>query len=131
MGLATLPELIESARSSGARIEATIMVQDADQAGDLLNRATYRIMQEALTNAFKHAPGQPIRVDLIAGPTTGIHVTVTNALGPDSGLPGSGNGLIGMQERAALLGGILSAEPDDRGNFVVEASLPWQGRTSR
>lgn len=127
IGLAALPELIDSARASGVRIEATIMVQDADEATDLLNRATYRIVQEALTNAVKHAPGRPVRVDLTAAPATGVHLTVSNPTGADGGLPGAGSGLIGMQERAELLGGILTAAPDAQGEFVVEASLPWQG----
>ncbi|WOP17791.1 sensor histidine kinase [Raineyella sp. LH-20] len=126
IGLAALPELVDSARASGVCIEATIMVQDADEATDLLNRAAYRIVQEALTNAVKHAPGQPVRMELTAGPTIGVHLAVRNPQGLDAGLPGSGSGLIGMQERAALLGGILTAEPDGRGEFVVEASLPWQ-----
>ncbi len=133
IGLATLPDLVGSARDSGVSLEAMIMVQEADRASDLLDRATYRIVQEALTNTVKHAPGQPVRVEVTAAPAAGVHVLVDNPLGHGSGrsgtLPGSGNGLIGMQERATLLGGILSAGPDERGHFVVEASLPWQGGT--
>lgn len=140
IGLLALPELVGSARAYGVRLEATILVQDADRASDLLDRATYRILQEALTNTVKHAPGQPVRVDVTAAPAAGVHLVVDNPLGhggassgpagPGSMLSGPGSGLIGMQERAALLGGILTAGPDERGHFMVEASLPWQGETS-
>lgn len=131
VGLAALPELVGSAKASGAAVQATVMVQEADQASDLLNRAAYRITQEALTNAFKHAPGQPILVDVTASPAAGVHLVVMNRIGAgDSGLPGSGSGLIGMQERADVLGGSFSAGPDGRGSFVVEATLPWQARSS-
>lgn len=129
VGLAALPELVASARSSGATVQATVLVRDAEQASDLLNRAAFRITQEALTNACKHAPDRPIELDLVADPDHGVSIRVANRLGPDSGLPGTGSGLIGMQERAAVLGGELSAGPDGRGSFVVQARLPWQART--
>lgn len=129
IGLAALPDLVGSARASGASVQATILVQDADKASDLLNRAAYRITQEALTNAFKHAPGQPIRVDLSASPADGVRIVVMNRLAPaDSGLPGAGSGLIGMQERADLLGGSFTSGPDGDGSYVVRAFLPWQAR---
>ncbi|SDB86589.1 Histidine kinase [Raineyella antarctica] len=131
VGLAALPELVTSARSSGAQVQATVMVRDADSASDLLNRAAYRITQEALTNAFKHAPGQPILVDVRADPDSGVSIVVMNRdTDVDSGLPGSGSGLVGMQERADVLGGTFSAGRDGQGSFVVQATLPWQARST-
>lgn len=128
IGLAALPDLIGSARASGAWIQTTVMVQDAEQASELLNRAAYRITQEALTNAYKHAPGQPVYVDVTASPVQGVHIRVANGLGADSGLPGSGSGLVGMRERAEVLNGSFSAGPDGRGGYAVQADLPWQAR---
>lgn len=129
IGLSALPDLIGSARASGAWIQANVMVQDAEKASELLNRAAYRITQEALTNAYKHAPGQPVYVDVTASPGEGVHIRVANGLGADSGLPGSGSGLVGMRERADVLNGRFSAGPDGRGGFVVQADLPWQARS--
>lgn len=129
IGMSAVPDLIDSARTSGVDIAATVMVSDADTAGDLLNRATYRIAQEALTNAVKHAPGEPVSVELRASPASGVRLRVVNRMSTaDAGLPGSGSGLIGMQERAGVVGGTVKAGPDGRGAFVVEAVLPWSPR---
>lgn len=129
VGLAALPDLVTSARASGAVVQATVLVRDADQASDLLNRAAFRITQEALTNAYKHSPGEPITLDVNAGPPEGVSIEVVNRMGVDSGLPGSGSGLVGMEERTAILGGEFLAGPDGRGSFVVRVRLPWQRRT--
>ena len=83
--------------------------------------AAYRIVQEALTNATRHAPGQPVVVQV--GPTQdGTTVTVRND-GPPSPAPTPGAGLRGMRERAESLGGHLTAGPTD-GGWLVEAVLP-------
>jgi signal transduction histidine kinase len=86
--------------------------------------AAYRIVQEALRNARRHAPGAPCAVDLaVDGPA--LRVTVTNPAGGPPGPPGSGYGLAGMRERAALHGGHLRAGPRPDGGWRVEAVLPW------
>jgi signal transduction histidine kinase len=86
--------------------------------------SAYRIVQEALSNAARHAPGAPVRVELAYAPT-GLSVRVTN--GPPRTPPGprgSGHGLLGMRERAAMLGGELAAGPTPEGGYAVAAVLP-------
>lgn len=91
---------------------------------DAVCRAVFRIVQEGLTNAHRHAPGGRIRLSLGGAPGTGVDVTVTNELsGP--GLPaGNGTGLAALAERVRLLGGSLQAtRHEDR--FELVARLPW------
>ena len=89
----------------------------------------YRIVQEALTNSSKHARGTLAQVRVAGAPNHGLHVCVRNppAVGaPDHPAPpGSGTGLLGLQERVTLANGVLVHGPDASGDFVVEADLPW------
>jgi signal transduction histidine kinase len=109
-------------------------------------RTVYRVVQEGLTNARKHAPGQPVRVTLGGAPGTGLDVSVVNPVGAapagrDTGadadlstginagtgtgpIPGSGTGLIGLAERLELAGGRLEYRADE-GEFRLRAWLPW------
>jgi len=113
--------LVEQFRQAGA--EVTLEVS-----GDLAalpattGSALYRITQEALTNAAKHAPGAAIDVDV---EVTSLRARLTV---DSSGPPGHGQGLglVGMSERAAVLGGTCQAGPGGRG-WLVEASLPVPG----
>jgi signal transduction histidine kinase len=100
---------------------------------DALGRTVYRVVQEGLTNARKHAPGKPVQVTLEGGPGTGLAVAVVNQLTlrqpPEASraagrLPGTGTGLIGLTERLALAGGRLSCGAQD-GEFRLRAWLPW------
>ena len=89
-----------------------------------IDQAAYRILQESLTNAARHGNG-PAAVEIAYG-DDGVELTISNAAPhvPDGGeLPG-GNGLLGMRERAALLGGSLEAGRGD-GCFRVRARLPY------
>ena len=86
-------------------------------------------MQEALTNARKHAPGQPVTVTLGGAPGAGLDVSVVNPAGPASSgpafpVPGSGTGLIGLTERLELAGGRLEWR-NSGGEFRLSAWLPW------
>lgn len=101
-----------------------------------MGRTAYRIVQEALTNVRKHAPGAAVDVRVTGGPGDGLTVEVRNARppGPDpapaaaavkTAGEGGGQGLIGLGERARLAGGELTAVPAD-GGFRVQAWLPWQ-----
>jgi signal transduction histidine kinase len=90
-------------------------------------RTVYRIAQEGLTNARKHAPGAEVTVALRGRPGDGLTVRIDNPA-PDGGagdVPGSGQGLIGLTERAALAGGSLEHGPRHDGGFRVRAWLPW------
>jgi signal transduction histidine kinase len=91
-----------------------------------VQRAIYRIAQETLTNVAKHAPGATVTLAVDCR-LDGVHINVVN--GPPArpvadGLPSGGNGLIGLRERATLLGGTLTAGPHENGGFEVEVYLP-------
>ncbi|MFB4302865.1 sensor histidine kinase [Actinomadura sp. NTSP31] len=91
--------------------------------------AAYRIVQESLTNALKHAgPGRAEVSVRYAGGR--VLIDVLSPLGDGAGLPGSGSGLIGMRERAAILGGEFAAGPDG-GHWLVHAELPVDGEPAR
>jgi signal transduction histidine kinase len=87
-----------------------------------LDQAAYRILQEALTNAARHGAGSAV-VEIGFGPTS-LELTVTNPTGPGFSAGADGHGIVGMRERAALLGGSLQAGASD-GRFRVQASLPY------
>jgi signal transduction histidine kinase len=93
---------------------------------DLLGRTGYRIVQEAMTNARKHAPGADVRVSLTGSPGGGLTVEVCNTTAdrPADPLSRPGNGLMGLGERVALAEGRLEHGPTADG-WRVAAWLPW------
>ncbi|MDG9711718.1 sensor histidine kinase [Streptomyces sp. DH10] len=120
-GLDGLTDLAEAARLAGARVEQTVRVRQAPPA---VGAAAYRIVQEALTNAVRHAGPEPaVRVDLDERQGA-LHLTVSDdGTGPaPGGTPGFG--LVGMRERARSVGGTLDAGPRTGGGFEVTAVLP-------
>ncbi|NNG20632.1 hypothetical protein HJ590_13910 [Naumannella sp. ID2617S] len=126
-GMADVAEVIDSTIAAGVQVNAFVQLTDSDQAGELLNRAVFRIVQEALTNVVKHAPGSSVGLDLRASPETGVLLRIRNPLvGGTSGVPGSGSGLIGMRERVAALEGQLTVGPTEDGWFEVSVRLPWR-----
>ncbi|MFE0025750.1 sensor histidine kinase [Amycolatopsis sp. NPDC059021] len=123
--LAELSKLVESARASGLRVEvrSTMDGQGLPAAVDL---TAYRIAQEALTNAVKHAPGGRVVLDIRRD---GDVLTVEVSNGLRRGEPaadGAGLGLLNMRERAAAVGGTLSAGPSGT-DWLVRAELPVEG----
>ncbi|GID94727.1 sensor histidine kinase [Amorphoplanes digitatis] len=121
-GLAEVTTLVETARRAGVTVAL-----DGHEPADVpeaVGLAAYRIVQEALANAARHAPGGPVRVSVRGGPGL-LVVEVANGPGSPAPAPGGpGHGLIGMRERAALLGGVLEAGPSPDGGYRVEARLP-------
>ena len=117
-GAEGLPALVEQFRSAGADITLTV---EGDSGGlpATTGLALYRILQEALTNAVKHAPGSPTEVRLAVSPGA---VTLT---ADSQAVPGTGTGLgvVSMRERAESLGGSCEAGPGGRG-WLVRATLP-------
>ena len=101
-----------------------------DQVPPSAGLCAYRIVQEALSNAGRHAAGAPVAVSVgCTGDTVTLHVTNGPGVptGPRSNGHRPGHGLTGMRERAELLGGSLSAGPAPGGGFAVSAMLPLGG----
>ncbi|MGW7297261.1 sensor histidine kinase [Streptomyces sp. NPDC054829] len=126
-GLDGLPDLVEAARLAGAKVEQTVRVHQAPPA---VGAAAYRIVQEALTNAVRHAGPEPaVRIDLHERDGA-LHLAVTDdGAGPTPGGKAPGFGLVGMRERARSVGGTLDAGPRAPGGFHVTAVLPLGGAT--
>ncbi|SNY57485.1 sensor histidine kinase [Paractinoplanes atraurantiacus] len=122
--LGDVPALVEQSREAGA--EVGLIFDGADGVPEQVGRSAYRIVQEALTNARKHAPGAPIEVTISRTADPGLTVEVGNALAAGgSRLPGAGAGLTGLRERVHLIGGRLEHGPTPGGEFQLKAWLPW------
>jgi signal transduction histidine kinase len=124
--LADVAALVDESRAAGMRITARIELGDAAPPA-AVGRTAYRIVQEGLTNARKHAPGAAVTLTVHA-PDGDLQVEVRSlapvAVAAVSPLPGAGTGLIGLTERVALAGGELEHGVDADGAFVVRARLP-------
>ena len=134
-GLEDLPGLFDSARAGGVTI-TTEVTGTPRPLPDGVNLSAYRIVQEALSNAMRHAPGSAVQVKLFYGEAAlvleirndGVNGTLAGPGAPGqerwAGLGGGGHGIIGMRERATMLGGNLQAGPTGKGEFLVTAALP-------
>jgi len=148
-GLELLDDLVERARSTGLTVTAGVVgvPRPLSAAVDV---SAYRILQEGLSNASRYAPGSEVRVEVRYGPEA-LHLAVTNTPG-DAWRPpttpvdaadagggaaevaadrrslGGGHGLVGIRERAAMLGGEMSAGPRPDGGFALTAVLPTEPR---
>lgn len=121
-GLADLEDLAGRARRSGLAVAVSVRGTPADLPTSV-DLAAYRIVQESLTNALKHGGGGRVTVEVAYQPST-VDIAVSSSTGMSgSRTDGAGAGVIGMQERAELLGGSLSAGPRD-GGWLVSARLP-------
>jgi signal transduction histidine kinase len=124
--IADLAALVEESRAAGMRITARIELGDAVPA-DAVGRTVYRIVQEGLTNARKHAPGAAVTLTVEA-PDGDLRVEIRSlapvAVASAVTLPGAGTGLIGLAERVTLAGGDLESGVDPAGAFVLRARLP-------
>ncbi|WP_175409018.1 histidine kinase [Streptomyces sp. TRM64462] len=124
-GLADLPRLVAEA---GDGVRAELAVPDAADCPPQVQHTAYRVVQEALANVRRHAPGAEVRVNVGSAPGGGLLVVVRNGPSPravpgDTGGSG-GRGLPGLRARAAAVGGTLHAAPDGDGGFLVRAVLP-------
>src|SRR5262249_5773654 len=129
-GLARLDELLDGMRATGLPVESVVegTPRSLEPGVDV---SAYRIVQEALTNSLRHAGDASARVLLRYG-TDALELEVADdGRGPSSDEgPTGGRGLIGMRERAQLVGGELEAGARDGGGFVVRARLPIGAETS-
>lgn len=120
-------DLIVATQSAGTRVDAVVILDSASEASAMLDAAVFRLTQEALTNAVKHAPSRKVALYLSAQPSAGVRLRVTNALtARDShDVPrGAGAGLVGMRERVSALDGAIWTGPY-QGEFIVDIELPW------
>ncbi|MFJ8667967.1 sensor histidine kinase [Streptomyces sp. NPDC093600] len=124
-GAAGIEGLVEAARAAGNQVQLRRLggSQPLPPAAD---HAAYRIVQEALTNAYKHAPGAPIEVELRYEPDSFVVEIVNEAAAePPRDVVSGGQGLTGLHERARLVGGMVHAGPVDGGGFRVAGVLPY------
>jgi len=121
--LADVPDLVEQSRDAG--MDVTVSDALPGQLPELAGRTVYRVLQEALTNARKHAPGAPVAISLTGAPGGTIRVEVVNRAGRDGEHVGAGTGLVGLTERLALAKGTLEHGRLADGGFRLTASLPW------
>ncbi|MGF6823563.1 signal transduction histidine kinase [Microbacterium sp. ZKA21] len=120
-GIDDIPGLVETTRRAGADIGLSMAISGDIAAATQI--AAYRITQESLSNAVRHAPGTGITV-VVASDDIAVTLTVRNAPVAASVQTAGGHGLRGMSERAELLGGSVEAGPDADGGWTVTATLP-------
>ena len=121
-GLDDVPELAEQIRRSGLEVDLHVE-GEPQQVPAGVGLAAYRIVQEALTNALKHADATAVQVRVVHRRGRIELDVVDDGRGVGSG-GGTGHGLIGMRERAMLYGGRIDAGPLEEGGFRVRAELP-------
>ena len=122
-----IERLVASSRAAGLDVGYRA---DVPELPGSIARTAYRLVQEALTNVHKHAPGARTSVVLAGDEQAGVTITVDNEPPREAApaLPGSGSGLAGLHERMRLLGGTLACGPAAGGGWRVDAWLPWSPR---
>lgn len=128
--VAAIGELVESVRAAGRTVHVRRDELDTNLPQGV-SVSAYRIVQEALSNALRHAPGSELTLEL-ARSDTGLAIDVRNTR-PNSHptTTGTGHGLVGMRERVAALGGEFDAGPTPDGGYRVRALLPFDERRAR
>lgn len=130
-GLAALPGLVDQARAVGVRATLVRTGAAADRVPASVQLATYRIVQESLTNIRRHAGEVSAVIEVEVGDDA-VTAWIRNAPGPRPATPAarstiaSGAGITGMRERTGLTGGTLLARPTEAGGFEIEAVLPYR-----
>ncbi|MEU1735649.1 histidine kinase [Streptosporangium sp. NPDC020145] len=128
-GLEHMGALFEEVRAAGQRVEVADTVEDRESLPTQTGRHAYRIVQEALTNARKHAPGSEVAAELDGRPGKGLRIRVSNPVSwgtpPSPGGEHGGHGLVGLAERTRMAGGTLD-HAVRKGRFVLDVHLPWE-----
>ncbi|HEY0247775.1 MAG TPA: sensor histidine kinase [Gryllotalpicola sp.] len=125
--LSRLPELAEGLRASGLDVVLRVELPHPAIVPRPVQQATYRIVQESITNVTRHAHASHVEV-AVAAADGAIRISVVDdGVGADSAPGEDGRGLLGMRERAELLGGSFHAGPRAGGGFEVSAALPFGG----
>jgi signal transduction histidine kinase len=127
--LADLSALVDESRAAGMVVRDRLRIEDVASVPAAMGRNAYRIVQEGLTNARRHAPGTAVVLTLSGRPGDGLEIEVRNPMGafhPERAVPpGSGAGIIGLAERAHLAGGKLEHGRTQSGDHRLWAWLPW------
>lgn len=127
--LADVGALFEEVRAAGQKVDVDDTIDGRELLPTQTGRHAYRIVQEALTNARKHAPGSRVTAELGGRPGHGLRIRVSNPARPGAAAgPGGRMGLVGLAERTRMAGGTLSHTIRD-GHFVLDALLPWEAPT--
>lgn len=128
-GLDDVRRLVDDARAAGSDVRYEAPGDGLPAVPPAVAAAVFRVVQEALTNARRYAPGAAVRVGVTVAPGE-VRVRVADDGARHGDAPtagtGTGTGLVGLRERATLLGGTLDAGQGGSGGFVVEAWLPWE-----
>ena len=137
--LGDLPRLVDESRQAGMSVALDLRLDRPDTVPDSTARAAYRVVQEGLTNARKHAPASAVEVAVAVARDTELTVSVLNHPAVNGGapvgdadpnaapalsLPGAGTGLAGLAERVTLAGGTLTHAPTADGGYTLRATLP-------
>ncbi|WP_373314284.1 sensor histidine kinase [Catellatospora coxensis] len=127
--LSDLPDLVAESESAGMRVRLTRRLPDPVELPAHVARTAYRVVQEGLTNARKHAPGAVVQVAVEGGPEQGITVEVLSrapvGVPPQREIPGTGTGLVGLAERVSLAGGRIEHGRTPAGDFRLWTWQPW------
>jgi signal transduction histidine kinase len=127
--LGQIPALVEESQQAGMNITLRFVVPEGAAAIPAsVGRTAYRVVQEGLTNARKHAPGAPVLIQVNGSPGPGLSVEVRNRplVGTAfAAAPGASRGLLGLAERATLVGGRLEHGRTPDGDFLIQSWLPW------
>ncbi|MFE1070930.1 sensor histidine kinase [Streptomyces sp. NPDC058783] len=125
--LGELDALLAGHRAAGGTVELTMDVASQSVPGPVQS-AVYRVVQEALVNARRHAPGAPVQVTVYGKGDGELRCEIVNGRGVRRAAAGAGIGLglVSMEERISALGGELTAGPTGDGGFRVAATMPWE-----
>jgi signal transduction histidine kinase len=127
--LSDLPALIEESREAGMQVRFECELPDPGTVPVATGRSAYRIVQEGLTNARKHARGAAVEVTVAGTAGTGLTIEIRNRLpvgvAAASEIPGTGTGIVGLAERASLAGGRLEHGRTASGDYRLWVWLPW------
>ena len=127
--LADLPALIEESREAGMQLRFDCRLPDDGTVPVATGRSAYRIVQEGLTNARKHAHGAAVEVTVEGAAGTGLTIEIRNRLpvgvAAATEIPGTGTGIVGLAERASLAGGRLEHGRTATGDYRLWVWLPW------
>lgn len=127
--MSSLGDLITATRAAGTKVDALVLINGPYNVHPELDAAVFRLVQEGLTNAVKHAPGETVSLYLDASPANGVRLRISNSLrrtdvaaalvGPRSGM-----GLAGMRERVAVFGG-TTWTGEHKDEFLIDITIPW------